>query len=274
MSRKSNDTPSSTRIRDNQRRSRIRRAEHLHSLQKRVQEYERQGVAATLEMQRAARKVVQDNVRLRALLALHGVSSEQIESFLQSSDGPSTSEANLPYFQGPSTTRQHQAPEKEGNDFFRPVECSHETQSRYVRHEHTRVDSQLVLDTAENHSAQHLDAPRPSASIVQTEIPPLEPVAECDDMQGHRESNESNSPCPVIEPSECLTSLDCFCAPPPVSEYHPASSGLEISCEAAATVIAEMRRDGDRDSIRASLGCRGQETCTIKNSTVLQIMDE
>lgn len=252
MSRKSNDTPSSTRIRDNQRRSRIRRAEHLHSLQKRLQEYERQGVAATLEMQRAARKVARDNARLRALLALHGVSSEQVQSFLRSSDEASTSETYFPSFQEPSTTRRPQALEKEGNGLFRPSESSHQTKSH----------------------AQHLDTPRPSTSIVHTEIPPPETAAECDDMQGHRESNDSNYPCPVIEPSECLTSLDCFCAPPPVSEYHPVSSGLEISCEAAATIIVEMRGDGDRDSIRASLGCRGQQTCIIKNSTVLQVMDE
>lgn len=239
-----------------------------------MQEYERQGVAATLEMQRAARKVAQDNVRLRALLALHGVSSEQVESFLRSSDEGSTSEANFPSFQGPSTTRRPQALEKEGNDFFRPSESSHQTKSQYVGHGHKKAESRIVLATPKNRSAQHLDTPRPSTSIMQTEIPPPETVAECDNMQGHRESNDSNYPCPVIEPSECLTSLNCFCAPPPVSEYHPVSSGLEISCEAAATIIVEMRGDGDRDSIRASLGCRGQKTCNIKNSTVLQIMDE
>ncbi|KAF1975182.1 hypothetical protein BU23DRAFT_552597 [Bimuria novae-zelandiae CBS 107.79] len=251
MARKSNDTPSSTRIRDNQRRSRTRRAELLHDLQKRVQEYERQGVAATLEMQRAARKVVQENARLRALLALRGVSSEEVESFLRSSEEASTLEANLPSFQEPSMAHQHQAPEQEDNGFFKAAESSHQTGSRYVGHEPTRADPQLVMDRTENHNA-----------------------AGYDDSQGHRDSNDSNFPCTVIEPSDCPSTLDCFCAPPPVSEYHPASSQLEISCEAAAAVIANMRGHGDRESIRASLGCRGQEHCTIKNSTVLQIMDE
>ncbi|OAL42677.1 hypothetical protein IQ07DRAFT_686210 [Pyrenochaeta sp. DS3sAY3a] len=274
MSRKSNDTPSSTRIRDNQRRSRMRRTEHLHSLQERLQEYERQGVAATLKMQRAARKVAQDNVRLRALLALHGVPSEQVESFLRSSDEASTSKAILLSFQGPSTTCQSQALENEGNDFFRPSESSHQTKSHHESHGHTIVEPRLTLATPKNHCAQHVNIPRPSTSSVQTEIPPSDTVAECDDMQGHGEWNDSNYPRPVMEPSKCLTSLDCFCAPPPVDEHHPASSGLEISCEAAATIIVEMRGDGDRDSIRASLGCRGQRTCNVKNSTVLEIIDE
>lgn len=220
----------------------MRRAEHLHSLEQRVQEYERQGVAATLEMQRAARKVAQENVQLRALLSLHGISSEQIASFLRSSDESST-------------------------------KSSPQIQRRYVGHEGTRVHSRLV-DTAENHSAQRLDAPRPSASKVPTEIPPPETVPETDDTQRPRESYDSNFPCPVVEASDCPTSLDCFCAPPPQRDIPPVSAGLEISCETAAAIIAEMRGDGDRDSIRASLGCRGPAICTIKNSTVLQIMDK
>lgn len=61
--------PPSSRVRDNQRRFRTRRAELLNDLQKRVHEYERQGVAATQAMQRAARKVAQDNVRLRTACA-------------------------------------------------------------------------------------------------------------------------------------------------------------------------------------------------------------
>lgn len=35
-----------------------------------------------------------------------------------------------------------------------------------------------------------------------------------------------------------------------------------------------MRGDGDVDSIRASLGCTSREECIVRNSTVLQIMDE
>ncbi|KAF2438290.1 hypothetical protein P171DRAFT_336228, partial [Karstenula rhodostoma CBS 690.94] len=174
-------TSSSARIRDNQRRSRMRRAELVESLQKRVQEHERQGVAATLEMQRAARKVAQDNMRLRALLVRHGVSNEQIEYFLRSPEESSTPDADPLSFQRPSVDVQHHASEKDRDASSCPAQSSYQTQN---------------------------------------------------------------------------------------------CSGLNISCEAAAAVIAGMRGDGDRDSIWASLGCRGQETCTVKNSTVFQIMDE
>lgn len=61
------------RIRDNQRRSRARRAEHLRSIEARLRGCEDAGVAASAEMQQAARRVVRENRRLRALLEGLGV---------------------------------------------------------------------------------------------------------------------------------------------------------------------------------------------------------
>jgi hypothetical protein len=48
----------------------------------------------------------------------------------------------------------------------------------------------------------------------------------------------------------------------------------EISCETAATIIAQMRGDGDDIAARASLGCKAGEVCGIKNTILMQIMDE
>ncbi|KAH7382274.1 hypothetical protein BKA66DRAFT_418546, partial [Pyrenochaeta sp. MPI-SDFR-AT-0127] len=175
-----NDTSSSSRIRDNQRRSRTRRAALLSDLQKRVHEYEQQGVTATQDMQRAARKVAQDNVRLRSLLALHGVQQEEVESYLRSPEEAIIAEAHLPSLLWSMANHQRGTSE---------------------------TNSSLFLNSAEND--QYLSSP-----------------------------------------------------------------GLEISCETAATIIAEMRGDGDKDSVRASLGCRGREGCNIKNTTVLQVMEE
>ena len=59
---------SAARIRDNQRRSRARRKEYLEDMQKKLHEYERQGVQATLDMQQAARDVALENDALRLML--------------------------------------------------------------------------------------------------------------------------------------------------------------------------------------------------------------
>ncbi|KAI8714781.1 hypothetical protein NCS52_01198900 [Fusarium sp. LHS14.1] len=78
------NNPSAIRIRDNQRRSRARHKEYVEGLQKKLQDYERQGVEATLQMQQAARNVAVENSRLRILLGYHGVTAEDIDKFLQS----------------------------------------------------------------------------------------------------------------------------------------------------------------------------------------------
>lgn len=57
-----------SRIRDNQRRSRARQKEYIHELEEKVQACERLGVQASLEIQQAARNVLEENKRLRALL--------------------------------------------------------------------------------------------------------------------------------------------------------------------------------------------------------------
>ncbi|CAI4216868.1 unnamed protein product [Parascedosporium putredinis] len=80
------DNSTAIRIRDNQRRSRARHREFVETLQRKVQEYERQGVHATLEMQRAARDVAVENARLRSLLTQRGVSEDEIEGYLVSSN--------------------------------------------------------------------------------------------------------------------------------------------------------------------------------------------
>ncbi|PFH61175.1 hypothetical protein XA68_18058 [Ophiocordyceps unilateralis] len=74
---------SAIRIRENQRRSRARRKEYVESMERRIQEYERRGVEATLEMQQAARTVAVENGRLRLMLAHMGAGASDVEAFLQ-----------------------------------------------------------------------------------------------------------------------------------------------------------------------------------------------
>lgn len=87
--RQGTDDPSASasaasRIRDNQRRCRARRKEYIESLQGRLQQYEKKGTEATIEVQQAARGVAEENSRLRMLLNRLGVSAEDINGFLQS----------------------------------------------------------------------------------------------------------------------------------------------------------------------------------------------
>ncbi|KAJ4300372.1 hypothetical protein N0V88_003046 [Collariella sp. IMI 366227] len=70
------------RIRDNQRRSRARRKEYVQELEHRLRQAEQQGIYASTEIQAAARKVAEENKKLRHLLRLHGISDYSIQEFL------------------------------------------------------------------------------------------------------------------------------------------------------------------------------------------------
>lgn len=67
------------RIRDNQRRSRARRKDYLKELETRYRNCEQVGVAASTEIQAAAKGVVEENRRLRNLLRAYGISEAEID---------------------------------------------------------------------------------------------------------------------------------------------------------------------------------------------------
>ncbi|KAG5981170.1 hypothetical protein E4U55_003230 [Claviceps digitariae] len=78
------------RIRDNQRRSRARRREYLQELEQRLRACELQGIEATAEVQMAARKVADENTKLRELLHKYGATDDYIAQCLQEDAGIQT----------------------------------------------------------------------------------------------------------------------------------------------------------------------------------------
>ncbi|KFY31386.1 hypothetical protein V493_01156 [Pseudogymnoascus sp. VKM F-4281 (FW-2241)] len=70
------DEGNPTRIRNNQRRSRARRKDYLQEIERQLRQCELTGVEASPEIQSAARKVLDENRRLRTLLVQHGVNPD------------------------------------------------------------------------------------------------------------------------------------------------------------------------------------------------------
>ncbi|KAI1394080.1 uncharacterized protein F4822DRAFT_36209 [Hypoxylon trugodes] len=71
------------RLRDNQRKSRARRKEYVNSIERQLRDYHRRGVESTAEIQRAARRVAEENKKMRALLNRIGFDDGSISCFLQ-----------------------------------------------------------------------------------------------------------------------------------------------------------------------------------------------
>jgi hypothetical protein len=214
---KSHGVASSTRIRDNQRRSRAKRKELLVSLQQRIQDYERRGVTATVEVQRAAKVVARENALLRRLLARHGVSQDEINRELQAATGEAV-----------------------------------------IRSDTRKPDHGLRTQL-------------PSLSIN----PNTAASSHCDDT-----CKQTRNSCEAIDPHLAKHSTpgeadvsDVPCLSP--TAFQDLTSAAETSCIAAATIIAQMRGDGDDDFARTMLlGCHGTTDCKVKNTTLFQVLDE
>jgi hypothetical protein len=69
------------RLRNNKRRNRQKQKDYTSSLETKLRELQSQGVQATQEVQLSARKVVEDNARLKALLRHVGVEDHVIETW-------------------------------------------------------------------------------------------------------------------------------------------------------------------------------------------------
>ncbi|KAH0606586.1 uncharacterized protein H6S33_003420 [Morchella sextelata] len=90
----SKEDPRLQRIRENQRRSRARRREYLEDLEARWKRCQELGVQADVELQRAARKVIEENNMLREILAELGVGREEVERRLRGFRAGSTASGN------------------------------------------------------------------------------------------------------------------------------------------------------------------------------------
>jgi len=264
------DTASALLIRENQRRSRNRRKELIDELQGRIYEYEREGVAATQEMQRAARKVAEENARLRSLLAHHGILQDEVDAFLRSCD-----ETALP--KNASVNTAASPSQRRGAMPVNALVTIPDT-AHFSGNEHDHPNTiNIISNTSHLHNLENWSGPSTTSTQflkssdfvlmpgVQNRIPSSPHTT-----INHHEPRANSAP----EESDCPTTSECFCPPTAAPKIRPTNNGLEISCETAATIIVEMRGDGDVDSIRALLGCTSREECSVRNSTVLQIMDE
>lgn len=263
------------RIRENQRRSRTQRRELIQDLQTRVREFELKGVAATHEMQKAARKVALENERLRTLLAHHGVPKTKVEAYLQSFEDSADTTISFSEATNLSGACQGAARETLSNTRVSDARC---------------YDPLLRGDPYPSAPPTTSYRQRVVEKHVSSAMPPEMPSGQCrSDGQTipecFRSADDYDDTCTIRRPGhavnshvdeECANTVDCFCPPQTTAAQNIESSqsGVEISCETAAAIIAEMRGDDDRDAIRVSLGCLGRDTCNVKNSMVLQVMSE
>lgn len=212
-----------------------------------MQEYEKQGVQASLDIQKAARDVSIENARLRTLLSHRGVSGPEVDAYLRSFEGLAQPDGPLP------------------------------------DHHHVKREHSLPLP---------LPPPPPSSSSAHRTAP-LDPLSVLADASTQVSTGSSASSASYHEPPRavkpCCTPQQQHqtpLPPPPPSQYQhqhhhtpssypPAASPLQMSCNAAARIIADMQGHGDSRHARASLGCSPYEQeCVVNNVTLFRILEQ
>lgn len=246
-------------------------------------------------MQQAARRVIQENERLRNLLALHGVLREEVDSYLRSFD--ESGATNCPQATSMKTTVpcQSSTPDTMPSPASNAVPPTKDsvTESPSVDHLSGRDfehDGQSLVGEPRNvnYSSEQYQGKDLTARYWES-VPLrgyLPTVSESSSVISQRPGNYSETQdigrlntCVhefiASEKSDlCPNDPDCFCPSAFAVEDGSFSPGLETSCETAASIIIEMGGDKDRDLVRASLGCSGSDDCNVKNTTVLQVMGD
>ncbi|RGP71508.1 hypothetical protein FSPOR_3214 [Fusarium sporotrichioides] len=268
MPRKARTPESLALNRENQRRSRARQRELLDDLQGRVREYERRDAQATLEMQRVARVVAGENAALRALLAAKGVAPEEVESHLD------------------AVRHEDKTTVKIGVSSFTPVSTP------------SSATSPVVIPSRPVPFIQSQCQPTGCGPVQESSNPPInfQPMMYSPPTPSTTTMNtctEESGCCPRPQPPPstmtmniCNEESGCCPRPQPPSQpqpqpqlemqpevQHPRSID-KIHCMEAATILAQIKGHSDISNARAVLGCGPNDSCMVRNTDLLTLMDE
>lgn len=242
------------RNRENQRRSRARRKDYIQELEQRLRHYEVAGVKATAEVQAAARKVSEENSGLRSLLGICGVDAGRIEEFLRTGDASSTDTSHGVKTKVASPPRERASRQTCAATHMRTPPaletdvCTKDMQRMARTPEVVQADPNPISCASENHIISQMTADRhcteaPILHIAELSMPPATSSA---NVEHPTSSNRGRGP----------------------------GAHDEISCVAAAEIIAGMRGYDNPEEVWPELGCSSSKKCMVKNMAIFQIMDQ
>ncbi|KAH6698105.1 hypothetical protein BKA61DRAFT_246220 [Leptodontidium sp. MPI-SDFR-AT-0119] len=298
------------RIRDNQRRSRARRKEYLQELESRLRQCELQGIEASSEIQGAARKVAEENKRLRALLSQQGVKEDSIEVYLQTSSTGDTEMggqygshskavqvlAQLLSTRKPCCTDGNNPAGGGGQSFDRDSSGITITQSVWDPSFYTQNPSGRCRSSIQHAGkAASMQYITPSGSTTssatsgtgsshgmshhQSLVPAqmgrnLSPASNAS-SQNHRIFEDDQPFSMSNQPYPSLQNNTPKHQYPSVQQssiYVPTTSNMN-DCNYAAEMITTMSGVSDSSAVRADLGCGPGIDCEVDNQLVFNVMD-
>ena len=272
-------TESNAQNRESQRRSRARRRELIDDLSRQIEEYKRRGIEASLHMQSAARAVLDENRRLRALLHQYGISPDEDDRQLSApgrepASGVARKGGMAEDNRRPEPRRTHNPWQSHASPAIPAVA-------------HDAPLQQEISSSLESHSGP-TDMGRRARWVTSTAAPvPSTPPCRHRHVEAEGQDDEiercQRSEYDHERIASCVDGLengmlpptsDCFCpqGPPTRSSYQ--TETLQTSCEAAAGILIDLQSQDDLASARTALGCKGASSCSVKNTTIFRLMEE
>ncbi|KAL7924460.1 hypothetical protein ACQKWADRAFT_269295 [Trichoderma austrokoningii] len=225
--------------RESQRRSRARRTEVMNDLKKQVEAFQQQGAAASLEMQRVAQAVAYENQRLRSLLKIHGVSQNDIERHIEMS--PSSTQTSS---YEPSSLRCRSCGSTsivaEKLPVLLPADqiCAGSSISQDASH--SRPSSVVRSQAVQNpHAGEKMAIEGAPTSVA------LLPRSKGDQKEPHEQQSRSRI-------SYTRMDKDKICN---------------------ASILVDLQHHADTERVRAALGCKGPNSCTVNNIKIFQLLE-
>ncbi|KAK8104379.1 uncharacterized protein PG998_011412 [Apiospora kogelbergensis] len=236
--------------RQSQQQARQRQREYVASLEKKVTEYERRGVQATIEVQRAARAVAATNEKLLALLKVHDVQDAEIEAFLREPTPEQGAKATAPPIASPSCGAY--------------VQISNSSQSAEMP---TSLPPLKMHPLSALLSTENL--PKAATPRLPSQLPPGR-VPGCNIPTANIGDSEQTNSCGKNAPG-------IPCSPDagaqPVTSKYQEIPGQETSCDTAASIISEIHGLNDLSEARTVLGCTTPGSCSVRNIRLFELMD-
>ncbi len=207
-------------------------------------------------MQKAARKVLLENTRLRALLAEKGVPMAGIQAYLHGHGNDASFAAAL-LMPEPADVVDTQSQAAPSADLQQPAEIyASNTMNRLVS---PASPPAMAIDVGLGTASDAGENKESTGSSNNTEL--LRP-----DEQSEKDS-ERGSPLPnLLEPVS-----DCYC--PDIQPVPSQAQSPETECSVAANILAGFRGHGDAEQARAELGCPNTAQCSITNAALLHALD-
>ncbi|KAL7807605.1 hypothetical protein V8C26DRAFT_423808 [Trichoderma gracile] len=244
--------------RESQRRSRARRAELINDLKSQVQEYQRRGASASLEMQRLAQAVTRENQRLRSLLSERGVSQEEVQHYLSSSPATQVKASDALYLYEPGSLRCEACG---STSILRETQPSIMMGRRSDSYESSPQPVSNGLKSISLASASPETIHRGDSTTVDAAgltLPPAMPAVVGDTIHGDKHNSHVTTSCPNRNHTHDGLS-------------HP--DDMETSCDTAASILVDLHHQVDPQRARAALGCKGSSSCTVSNIKIFQLLD-